>query len=146
MLDLTELRNTRLRALLTQEAFANKANIATSTYSKIERGSVEPKESEVDAIKETVENIDRVGITAVRVGQGEDVVNNPSHYADREYEVIDVLEDTLTEEQFEGYLAGNIIKYTMRWDKKGNAEQDLMKAEWYLKRLIDTLKKENGGI
>lgn len=63
-------------------------------------------------------------------------VDQPSHYADREFEVIDVIKDTMTEEQFKGYLTGSIVKYIMRWDKKENPEQDLAKAKWFIDRLI----------
>jgi len=65
-----------------------------------------------------------------------DPVNNPSHYADSKYEVIDILQDKMTEFEFRGFLKGNVLKYIMRADKKDNPKQDLQKAEWYLKRLI----------
>ena len=41
-------------------------------------------------------------------------------------------------DQFEGYLRGNIIKYTWRYDRK-NGVQDLEKARWYLDKLIKKL-------
>lgn len=41
-----------------------------------------------------------------------------------------------------GYLAGNIIKYVSRYDKKGGLN-DLRKAQHYLEKLIEEeLKKE----
>jgi len=39
-------------------------------------------------------------------------------------------------EQFEGYLAGNVIKYISRYKDK-NGVQDLAKAEHYLQKLIE---------
>ena len=36
-----------------------------------------------------------------------DNVLKPSHYADKEIEVIDYIEDTLTPEQYTGYCLGN---------------------------------------
>ena len=39
-----------------------------------------------------------------------DNVNHPNHYLGK-VEVIDYIEDKLSSEQFEGYLAGNVIKY-----------------------------------
>jgi hypothetical protein len=66
----------------------------------------------------------------------EDLVNSPSHYASGLVECIDAIEASLTKEAFCGYLKGNIQKYLWRYEDKGNAIQDLQKAEWYLKRLI----------
>ena len=42
------------------------------------------------------------------------------------------------------YVEGNIIKYVTRYKEK-NGLQDLLKAEWYLNRLIKTLKKEESA-
>lgn len=71
-----------------------------------------------------------------------DMVNRPPHYANRQIEVIDVMRDTMTHERFIGFLEGQVIRYLMRWDKKWNPEEDLEKAEWYLKELIKTVKGE----
>jgi hypothetical protein len=65
-----------------------------------------------------------------------DQVNSPLHYASGAVECIDAIEASLTWEAFCGYLKGNIQKYLWRYEDKGNAIQDLQKAEWYLKRLI----------
>ena len=71
-----------------------------------------------------------------------DMVNHPPHYANRKYEVIDVMEDMMTRERFIGYLEGCVNKYMHRWDKKGKPLQDLEKAQWYLAKLIKTIKEE----
>jgi hypothetical protein len=71
----------------------------------------------------------------------EDFVNSPSHYASGYVECIDAIEASLTNEAFRGYLKGNIQKYLWRYEEKGNALQDLQKAEWYLKRLIASCEK-----
>ena len=60
-----------------------------------------------------------------------DNVNHPSHYADKEIEVIDYIRDTLDCTEFVGYCIGNVLKYTSRWRKKGGLE-DLEKAKVYL--------------
>jgi hypothetical protein len=44
-----------------------------------------------------------------------------------------------------GFCEGNIIKYVSRWKQK-NGLDDLRKAEWYIKRLIETLEAESDGI
>lgn len=64
-----------------------------------------------------------------------DKVNNPSHYGQGNIECIDYIKDFLTEEEYIGYLRGNIAKYLHRWRHK-NGIEDLKKAEWYLKELI----------
>ena len=60
-----------------------------------------------------------------------DAVNHPSHYTDKQIEVIDYIRDTQTQEEFVGYCLGNVIKYVSRWRKKGGVE-DLKKAHVYL--------------
>lgn len=71
-----------------------------------------------------------------------DYVNHPPHYADRKYEVIDVMKDGMSHEAFKGYLEGCVRKYIERHQKKGKPLQDLEKAQWYLKKLIETIKEE----
>lgn len=64
-----------------------------------------------------------------------DNVNNPAHYGKGKIECIDYIEDFLTEEEYIGYLRGNIAKYLHRWRYK-NKQEDLLKSQWYLTRLI----------
>ena len=65
-----------------------------------------------------------------------DNINHPFHYCGS-IETIDYIKDKLTPDCFEGFLAGNVIKYISRYGKK-NGLEDLRKAEWYLKKLIRT--------
>lgn len=64
-----------------------------------------------------------------------DLVNSPAHYTHGGIETIDIIKAKLTDEQFVGYLKGNVIKYITRADLKDNRSQDLAKAKWYLDRL-----------
>jgi len=64
-----------------------------------------------------------------------DNVNNPAHYGKGKIECIDYIQDFLTTEEYIGYLRGNIAKYLHRWRYK-NKQEDLLKSQWYLKRLI----------
>ena len=64
-----------------------------------------------------------------------DVINHPEHYADTNFETIEIIEDKMTAEMFEGYLVGNILKYMTRYRKKGGLE-DIKKAEWYVAKLV----------
>lgn len=63
-----------------------------------------------------------------------DNVNHPYHYKQGKREVIEIIED-LTNDSFEGFLIGNIIKYIARYKYK-NGLEDLKKAKWYLDKLI----------
>ena len=50
-----------------------------------------------------------------------------THYTDMAVQPWDVMKSVLTPEEFQGYLKGNIIKYSMRNGKKENSD-DLGKA------------------
>ena len=66
-----------------------------------------------------------------------DVVNKPSHYQG-EIECIECIKASMSKEQFFGYLKGNIIKYTWRFDRKNKAE-DIKKMQVYAKWLENEL-------
>lgn len=70
-----------------------------------------------------------------------DLVNHPPHYTQSHIECIDAIEAELGKEGFIAYLRGNITKYIWRGPHK-NQLQDYKKAEFYLNRLIYTMKKE----
>ena len=67
-----------------------------------------------------------------------DPVNSPRHYADTcgGIECIEAIEASMSNEQFCGYLKGNIQKYIWRFESKNKIE-DLKKAQWYLNKLIE---------
>ena len=70
----------------------------------------------------------------------EDMVNHPPHYNKAGIECIDAIK-AMTDDGFEYYLQGNIMKYLWRYRYKNGAE-DLKKAQWYLNELIDELEKD----
>lgn len=70
--------------------------------------------------------------------KGSDPVNHPSHYTQGGVECIDALKAALGPDGFRAFLRGNIIKYLWRSEHKGKTIEDLKKAEWYLKRLIES--------
>lgn len=63
------------------------------------------------------------------------VVNSPPHYKQGDVECIEAIKSA-TGAEYQGYLQGNIMKYIWRYRAKGQAINDLKKAEWYLKELI----------
>ena len=64
-----------------------------------------------------------------------------AHYKTGDVECIDAIK-AATGEHFEGYLAGNIIKYVWRYRLK-EGMRDLLKAQHYLDWLMETV--EQGG-
>lgn len=77
------------------------------------------------------------------------MVSHPAHYQSKKgIEVIDII-DAFTADLsgVEAFDAGNVIKYVCRCNGKDGL-QDLFKAEWYLRHLINHIenkleKKEN---
>ena len=63
------------------------------------------------------------------------IVNSPPHYKQGDVECIEAIK-AATEDGYQGYLQGNIMKYIWRYRAKGQAINDLKKAQWYLKELI----------
>lgn len=65
-----------------------------------------------------------------------DMVNHPKHYTTGKYEVIEVIEDWKLD-----FHCGNAVKYIARAQHKGQFEQDIQKAIWYLFRRIEIGKR-----
>jgi hypothetical protein len=67
---------------------------------------------------------------------------NPDHYKQGGIECIEAMKASMTQEQFHGYLKGQVIKYLWRLGLKDSAVQDARKAAWYLDRMIMELADE----
>jgi hypothetical protein len=65
-----------------------------------------------------------------------DAVNHPPHYKVGGIETIDFIEAKSL-----SYNLGNVVKYITRADHKGNKLEDLQKAQWYLNREVQTMRK-----
>jgi hypothetical protein len=65
-----------------------------------------------------------------------DPVNHPSHYTFGKYEVIDVLMDWFPDAP----LLWQVVKYVARAKHKGQALQDLKKAQFYLNKVIESVE------
>ena len=74
-------------------------------------------------------------------GESVDNVNNPSHYNQAGIECLDAIA-AATDDGYEYYLQGNIIKYLWRYRYK-NGIEDLKKAQFYLDRLIKAKEGQN---
>ena len=65
-----------------------------------------------------------------------DDVDHPKHYTQYPVEVIEITERL-------SFLMGNIVKYVLRADHKGEPIKDLKKAQWYLQREISRRERES---
>lgn len=69
-----------------------------------------------------------------------------SYYDAGGIEVLDVIKAKLTEQQWQGYLLGNIIKYSLRLNHKGTAGRDTEKLNNYagfLKESAESQKQQD---
>lgn len=82
---------------------------------------------------------EKTGVVWIDEDEVVDNVNHPAHYANKNIEVLDYIKDTVTDDGYEGYVVGNVIKYVSRYRLKGGIE-DLKKAQFYLNDLIGTME------
>ena len=70
-------------------------------------------------------------------------VKKPSHYIWFDIETIDVIEKTLTHEQFKGFLMGTSMRYRFRCGSKPGEplERDIDKAKQYEKYWYEYVKR-----
>ena len=90
----------------------------------------------------TAEEWDQVRKDRYTDNRSPDPVNKPDHYRVGEVEAIAYIEQQLGS-GVRDYLLGNLHKYLHRHRFKGNALEDLKKAQWYLTKLI--MEEEQGG-
>lgn len=72
-----------------------------------------------------------------------DNVNHPQHYNKGGIECFDVIKAFYGQEAFEGFCAGNMLKYAMRYKHKGQALDDLRKIRFYADELIKVYESTN---
>ena len=83
----------------------------------------------------TPEQWDKLRQPECELTRPEDPVEQPAHYRVGEVEAIDYIHQQLGS-GVKDYLLGNVHKYLHRHRFKGQAVEDLRKAEWYLRKLI----------
>lgn len=66
--------------------------------------------------------------------QTDDPVNHPPHYTQCEIECIDAMAILFGKEAVATFCKLNAFKYKYRAPFKGSQEEDLKKADWYLKK------------
>lgn len=77
-----------------------------------------------------------------------DPVEHPEHYTSGGVECIKAIEASMEPVEYIGFLKGQVQKYMWRFEKKEKPLQDLKKARYYLRKLIEYLEehKELEGI
>lgn len=103
------------------------------------------KEIIAEQLSEIAENLYREAETVPVVTEQDetehDAVSHPKHYCKGGIECLDVIKAVLGD-KYEGFLAGNVIKYIFRYQDK-NGVEDCKKAAFYLEKLIQEVS-ENG--
>ena len=68
---------------------------------------------------------------------------NSTYYDAGGMEVLDIIKAKLTPQQYQGFLLGNVIKYSCRMNHKGTFNRDAEKCAFYAKTLSDLESKIN---
>ena len=92
----------------------------------------------------TPEEWDYAGALAklsIRKPKQVDPVEQPDHYNKGAIEAIEAIKASMPEQEFNGYLKGNALKYLWRYDYKGKPVEDLRKCRWYIDRLIKEINR-----
>ena len=112
-------------------------------YFKSEYKKYEDHDWLLNSSTDTISFESNSGVIFHPFGQ-KDMVNSPAHYTRGKQEAIDIIEEAIQDapDVKAGMLQAQALKYLLRLWLKGNAPQDSQKAQWYLTRLIDHLKKE----
>ena len=91
--------------------------------------------------------------TIVKQGLAIDINNNKvknpnsKHYELWEnFEAIDAIKLVLTDEEYKGFLKGNILKYRLRLGKKDEVSKEIEKIEDYQKELKEMKARELEGL
>lgn len=130
--------STKIRKYIEQNPTKKVAEIAKELQVKYQYVYVIKKKMErqaaVRAIEDSLIQIE-TPIQIEMLEPASDPVNHPAHYKYGGIETIDFIEAKEL-----GYNLGNVVKYITRSDHKGNRKEDLLKAQWYLTREINSIK------
>ena len=91
-----------------------------------------------DATPEEWDTVRALNNLSIRKPKKVDPVDQPDHYNKGSIEAIEAIKASMPEQEFNGYLKGNALKYLWRYDYKGKPVEDLKKAQFYLNKLIAT--------
>ena len=125
--------------------FANAAGVKLDCkkckdYKPIQIHSAERIAAHLRENAEMIHDAESVPVVTERAETVHDAVEHPSHYCKGGVECLDAIKAALGD-KYEGFLAGNVLKYVYRYPDK-NGVEDCRKAAFYLNKLIEVL--ENG--
>jgi hypothetical protein len=69
--------------------------------------------------------------------------HDPDHYKVGGIESIDVIRAKLSPEAFQGFCAGNVMKYIHRMGHKGASIDDARKARQYMGWLVESMEEQS---
>lgn len=72
-----------------------------------------------------------------------ETVNHPSHYTSRAHECIDEMIAVFGTHAVIDFCKCNAWKYRYRANAKGNYEEDMEKADWYIRKMMELQLREN---
>ena len=82
----------------------------------------------------------RLDALTIRKKATADPVEQPDHYNSGSIEAIEAIKASMPQNEFNGYLKGNALKYLWRYDYKGRPVEDLRKCKWYIDRLLKEVR------
>ena len=102
----------------------------------------------IDAVdvKDGIELLTSLFADEVEIGA---IPPHSSHYHQHGLDPLEVMRRTFPPEQYEGFLRGSLLKYTMRYDRKGQQQEDLEKLNFYGRELEEwknALKDVDGKV
>ena len=71
------------------------------------------------------------------MNQADSVQVGGTHYKDMAVQPWEVMQATMTHEEFVGFLKGNIYKYALRAGKKDGSVDDAAKCRHYMQKLAE---------
>ncbi len=71
-------------------------------------------------------------------------VTKPRHYTQGTIECIDAIESMIGQQSAIDYCRAQAVKYLWRLPHKGKPLQDAQKAQFYIDRLVEKLRADNG--
>ena len=94
-----------------------------------------------DATREEWDTVAALNNLSIRKPKKIDPVDQPDHYNKGAIEAIEAIKASMPNQEFNGYLKGNALKYLWRYDYKGKPVEDLRKCRWYIDRLLKEINK-----
>ena len=71
-----------------------------------------------------------------------DMVEHPKHYTSGDIECINAIKASMSKEAYKGFLKGQILKYSWRYENKFNPLEDIKKLLWYGNKLKEELEDD----